>query len=398
MKSGGKRWFYLAVGFLGMFLIGVIYAWSIIKTPIGGEFGWEASEMAPVYTLSICFFCAGGLLAAWLGKRMSLALRLLVSAALIFGGFALTAWVARSLSALYVSYSCLVGTGIGISYNSLLSVTNAWFPDKKGTASGALMMGFGSSVLVFGKLLSALFADPAVGWRTALGLYGAAAAGVLVLCALVIRPPQTALPAGEPREQEGIPFAQVVKLPSYWIFYLFGLLSSATGSTVIGFAQDLAVDAGASLEFAATMVGILSLCNGGGRIICGAIYDVFGQKRAMTAFSALTVLAPILVLASLALGALPLLVAAFAAAGVSYASCPTVSSAYIASQYGARDFALNYGLSNTKLLFSSFSAAIAGRMLESSGRYTRPFLMLLALSALAFVLNLILQRDGAGKH
>lgn len=392
-EKNSIRWLYLAVGFLGMFFIGIIYAWSIVKAPIAEEFGWDSSQMALIYTLSICFFCGGGVLAASLGKRVPLPLRLIISAVMILAGFGLTAHVANSILALYVTYSFLIGGGIGISYNSLLAVVGAWFPDKKGTASGALMMGFGLSGLVFGKLLFALFSNPAFGWRTALTIYGIAAALVLLLCALVIRPPEKkTTPSHTPQEQDGLLFSQVVRMPSYWVFYMFGLLSAATGSTVIGFAQDLAIFSGASLEFAATMVGILSLCNGAGRIICGIIYDAFGQKKAMFIFSLLTMLTPALVLVGLAAHSLHLIIVAFAAAGISYASCPTISSAYISSKYGRRDFALNYGVSNTKILFSSFAATISGNMLATSGAYTAPFVMLLALAVLAFVLNIILQR------
>ncbi len=392
-EKNSKRWLYLAVGFLGMFLIGIIYAWSIVKAPIAAEFGWDPSQMALIYTLSICFFCGGGVLAASLGKRVPLPFRLTASAVMILSGFSLTAHAVNSIPSLYVTYSFLIGGGIGISYNSLLAVVGAWFPDKKGTASGALMMGFGLSGLVFGKLLSALFTNPAFGWRRALTIYGIAAALVLFLCALVIRPPEKkTTPSHTPQEQDGLLFSQVVRMPSYWVFYMFGLLSAATGSTVIGFAQDLAVFSGASLEFAATMVGILSLCNGAGRIVCGIIYDVFGQKKAMFAFSSLTMLTPALVLIGLAVRSLPLIIVAFAAAGISYASCPTISSAYISSKYGRRDFALNYGVSNTKILFSSFAATISGNMLAASGVYTAPFVMLLTLAVLAFVLNIILQK------
>ena len=66
---------------------------------------------------------------------------------------------------LYLSYGILAGLGIGVAYNVIISTVSAWFPDKKGLCSGALMMGFGASALVVGRLASALMAGP--GWRTA---------------------------------------------------------------------------------------------------------------------------------------------------------------------------------------------------------------------------------------
>ena len=44
-KSLGIRWLILAVGVVTMLFAGIIYAWSIIKSPFAG-LGFEAEDLA----------------------------------------------------------------------------------------------------------------------------------------------------------------------------------------------------------------------------------------------------------------------------------------------------------------------------------------------------------------
>ena len=52
-SSLGKRWLYLVVGVFSMLFSGVLYAWSILKAPLAGEFGWRASELALILYFGI---------------------------------------------------------------------------------------------------------------------------------------------------------------------------------------------------------------------------------------------------------------------------------------------------------------------------------------------------------
>ena len=52
------RWFYLVIGVVAMLFAGVLYAWSILKTPLTNEFGWSASQLALNFTLLLSLFRA----------------------------------------------------------------------------------------------------------------------------------------------------------------------------------------------------------------------------------------------------------------------------------------------------------------------------------------------------
>ena len=147
------RWLYLVVGVVAMLFAGVLYAWSILKSPLASEFGWGASSLALNFTLAMSTFCIGGLLGARLSKQFGHRIALLSSGILSALGFILTAALpGTSVAMLYVTYGVLAGLGIGIAYNVVIGTVSAWFPDKKGLCSGCLMMGFGASALLLGIL------------------------------------------------------------------------------------------------------------------------------------------------------------------------------------------------------------------------------------------------------
>ena len=66
----GKRWWILAAGIATMLFAGIIYAWSILKTPFSQELGYEASALALNFTLTMCFFCLGGFISSRLVKHI----------------------------------------------------------------------------------------------------------------------------------------------------------------------------------------------------------------------------------------------------------------------------------------------------------------------------------------
>ena len=115
------RWGYLAVGVFAMLFAGILYAWSILKSPLAAAFGWSASELALNFTLAMSCFCIGGLLGARLSKRAGHRTALVAAGILSAAGFWLTAALrSPSVWLLYLTYGVLAGLGIGIAYNVMI--------------------------------------------------------------------------------------------------------------------------------------------------------------------------------------------------------------------------------------------------------------------------------------
>ena len=85
------RWVYMVIGVVAMLFAGVLYAWSILKSPLSAEFGWGVSDLALNFTLAMTFFCIGGLLGAQISKRLGHRVALIAAGVFAAAGFMLTA-------------------------------------------------------------------------------------------------------------------------------------------------------------------------------------------------------------------------------------------------------------------------------------------------------------------
>lgn len=397
-----SRWFRLLLGVVALLFAGVIYSWSILKAPLAAEFGWTADKLAVNYTLSLIFFCIGGLLSGLSSQKVSSRIRLLCAAILAFLGFFMTSRLSgSSLLPLYLSYGAMAGMGIGIAYNTVISDTNAWFPDRSGLSSGSLMMGFGFSTLLLGNLCSRLMEFPSFGWRKTYLLLAVALGLVLLVAACFLRRPgpQVQLPAARSRQRRSADFRglelnspQMIRRPSFWKLFIFLSLVTAVGITAISFAKDFAQSLGFSPALSVTLVGVLAVCNGLGRLVSGGIFDSCGVHVAKYCASFFALLAPALALTGLLTGSSLLGAIGLCLCGFAYGFSPTLSAAIVRSFYGERNFALNFSVNNLGLLFAAVFPTLAGKLITASGAYVSSFLLLLLASAVGLIFNLSVRR------
>ena len=401
--SLNKRWGYLAVGVLAMLFSGILYAWSILKIPFDREFNWTAATLSMNFTLTMCFFCLGAFFGSLICKKIGPGYTLLAAGVLVGVGFVCTGLLkAGTPELLYLTYGVLAGTGIGISYNVVVSTVCAWFLDKKGLCSGCLMMGFGVSTLLLGNTISVLFEDPAFGWSKTYILLGVVIGAVLVIAGAVLRlpPARMAFPAPKAKRKTNKEpftvrdFTTVEMLKSFTFWRAFGCMAfmTAVGNSVISFARDLVISVDATPVLATTLVGVLAVCNGLGRILTGAVYDALGRRLTMLCANVLTIVAAGVTLVAVLCHSLPLCIAGLCLAGLSYGSCPTVTSAFAASFYGQKYFSVNYSLTNFNLIVAAFIANISNSLLSSTGSYTGSFVMLLVLAVCALGLNVTIRK------
>lgn len=397
-----KRWWILVAGVATMLFAGILYAWSILKTPFATELGYEASALALNFTLTMCFFCLGGFVSSRLVRLMGTRLTIILAAFLAGLGFVLTSFLGEgSPILLYLTYAFLAGSGIGIAYIVIISTVNAWFPDRRGLSSGALMMGFGASTLILGNLADRLFAS-SLGWRSTYVIIGIAIAAAVMLSSFVIKAPDqdTVLPTKKKSNKESkedfevrdYTPSEMVRRFTFWRAFVALVCLTAVGSSVISFARDLALSVGAKATLATTLVGVLAVCNGLGRIITGAVFDAMGRRFTMTSASILTIFAAAVTLIAVGIESLPLCIAGLCLTGLSYGTSPTISSAFTSAFYGQKHFATNLSISNFNLMFASFIATACSSLQVASGGYTAPFILLLSLAGVALVLNISIKR------
>ena len=401
-KNTSYRWFILAVSVLALLFAGIIYAWSILKVPFAEDFGWKSSELSLNFTLTMCFFCIGGLMGSILSRKIGVKSAQFISAILAGCGMATTGLLnGNNVALLYLTYAVLAGLGIGIAYNVIISTVNLWFPDKKGFCTGALMMGFGASSLILGNLADLGFKSSLDRRGTYLVL-GVALFIVLALAGVFLKRPEAddKLPAPKKKsvgnaevfEQQDYNAKQMLKRFSFWRAFVLLAFATAVGNSVISFARDLAISVGAKVALATTLVGVLAICNGLGRIITGTLFDCLGRKKTMLIATVLTIVAAGTTLLSVIIGSLPICIIGLCLTGFSYGSCPTMVTAFVSSFYGQKHFATNFSIMNCNLICASFMATACAKLLDSFGSYTAPFVLLLCLAVTALILNLSLKK------
>ena len=400
-KKLSVRWAYMAVGVIAMLFAGVLYAWSILKSPLAGEFGWSASQLALNFTIAMTFFCIGGLLGAQISKRLGHRIAIITAGVFAATGFVLTALLKDvSVVVLYLTYGVLAGVGIGIAYNVVIATVSAWFPDKKGLCSGCLMMGFGASALVLGNVANTMF-NSSIGWRNTYIILGIAIFAVLTVAALILKKPgaDVVFPTVNKRKAADaavtadLTSKQMLCRPTFWMAFFCISFLAAVGSSVISFAKDIVLFVDADMEaLAVSLVGVLSVCNGVGRIITGAVFDVIGCRKTMLYANIFTICAAAVTLIAVNTSSLVLCIVGVCLTGMSYGACPTITAACTSTFFGMKHFSNNMALMTFTVMVGSFVATASNKVLEATGGYTATFVMLLTLTFAALVLNLFIKK------
>ena len=396
--NNSKRYLYLIVGTIALLFAGTVYAWSILKVPLAQNFGWTVPQLTVNFTLTMSFFCLGGILGSLLNKKIGLRNTLIISAILSGLGFVFTSFLSgSSISMLYICYGIICGLGIGIAYNNIISTVNQWFLDKKGFSSGVLLMGYGASSLIIGSIAAKTIANANFGWRNTYLSIGICLFIVLFACAMILKTrifDNTNKTADTSVLQvKDYTLAEMLKSISFWKALAVITFLAACGNTVISIAKDISLASGLTETLAVTMVGILSVCNGLGRIICGLIFDKFGCKKTMVYADVLTIIAGIVILVAVMNSSVILCIAGLCIVGLSFGCCPTISAAFIADFFGKKNYNLNYSVFNLNLLIASLIASIESYLLAVSGGYTVPFLVLISLAVVALGITLSIKKS-----
>ncbi len=386
-----RRWPRLAVGILALFFCGVLYAWSIVKSPLESEVGFTRQQLAVNFTITMIFFCLGGLASGLLQRRVRPRVLLLASAVLYFGGMLGCSLLgAPNTLLLYLFYGVMQGLAIGISYNVIISVTGSWFQDKKGLCNGALMMAFGASSLLLGNLLGWLFEQGLITWSRIYFALGLLVALVLIFTALFMdRPsPEQAALLPQPKVRVGgavrsYSTGEMLRDKTFWIFFVAMVCQSAVGNAMLGFVRDISLSVGFIAVVANFTVGLIAVANGLGRIFFGLAFDRLKESQTMFLAQGTSITGSLFCLGGVLIHP-SLLFVGLAFIGLSYGAGPTLSAAYVQEHYGFQHFALNFSVATTTLIPASFAGTIAVGLPGASESFTTPLLFLLGIGLAGF--------------
>ena len=387
-----KRYVYLVIGMAVLLFLGLIYAWSVFRAPLGTEYGWSVSQLSLTFTISIIAFCLGIYSAGRMLRKAKPMTMFLLSALLVFTGFIGASMMSpsndMSLMMLYVFYGAFVGTGVGIGYNTIISTVNRWFRDKLGFASGSMMMAFGLGGIVLGTSVSELIS--AIGLHDtfivlAVMTTAALMVGAFLLKAPVITDGRTAL-----SESSGYSPKEMMKTPFFWFFFAWGSVVTAAGLMVINSAAPIAVAFGGFV-----ILGLLeSILNGTGRVVFGTLFDKI-KERSLTVHAVCLVIGGAALVTAAYTESLVIVLIGMLVIGLVYGGTPAFTSTIAHDYFGKRYYPENFSIMSFILIPGALiGPTVSGYLVDSSGSYTTTFIAVLALSILAAVLNTMFRIAG----
>lgn len=348
----------LACSTFALLFLGLIYAFSMFAAPMGEAFELEKGAIGLTFNIMMIAFCIGAVIGSQVERRIGVKGAIVIAAVLFFVGFAGTGLFAKgSIAVVYLCYGTLGGLGVGMGYNTIVSTTNLWFPDKVGFSSGVLMMGFGLGSLILGTLSVNLI--PLFGLGPVFVGVGAAGGVVAAAAAFMLRrPPENIVVLMAPEQAaardaaggDGADERFLLKTPILYLFWIWAVIVVAIGLATIGNCAANAQLVGIDAAFATLLVGLVSTCNGLARVVVGMIYDRTNVKVTMFVDGAVAAVACGCIIGAFATGTPALYIAGALCCGFAYGGEPVVASAFARQRYGSAKYPLNLSVINLSLI------------------------------------------------
>lgn len=212
-------------------------------------------------------------------------------AGVIYGlGFLIASWSVDHhwLPGVYIGYGLFSGLGMGLGYICPVAMITKWFPDKRGLMTGVNVMGFGVAALIMGPIASKLIISSGV--PTTLMSFGLVYGAIVIVCSQIfINPPQNWAPEGwvatskVSKNASAVHYTpkEALSTGRFWMLWAMLSLNTSAGIMIVSQASPLAQQQlGVDAAVAATIVGIIGIFNGGGRIVWAWISDKIGRAQA----------------------------------------------------------------------------------------------------------------------
>jgi MFS family permease len=156
--QGGRmknRWAVAAAGTITMVCLGTVYSWSLFTQPLIASFGWTNTTTTWAFAFAIFFLGVGAIVGGRWQDRAG-PRPVVVTGAILWGlGNVLAGLGTARFGApwIYLTYGLVGGIGLGLGYITPVAAVTKWFPDKRGLASGMVVMGFGLGTFFYNNVV-----------------------------------------------------------------------------------------------------------------------------------------------------------------------------------------------------------------------------------------------------
>lgn len=398
MSLTKKRWIILAASCLINLCIGSLYAWSVFATPMAAYLssvtGIEIASLAIIFTIANAVgpitMISGGFINDKIGPKW-----VIFIGGILFGLGMIASGFAKSVGMLLLTYGLGVGLGVGMVYGCTVSNSVKFFPDKRGLVGGIATASYGISSVIIPIVANALIDNFDV--TMAFKILGAAMLIIICVSAFFIQTcPKDFKPDGwnppAPKAGAKVPvdkdWKAMLKDPIFYVMILMLCCGAFSGLMVTSQASPVAQNMiGMTAAEAAVAVSVLAMFNTLGRILAGFISDKIGSVNTILGVFLVSVLGLGLLFIS-GEGSVVTFYIGVCIVGLCFGSIMGIYPGFTASQFGARNNSVNYGI-----IFIGFAAAgyfgptIMSKIYASAGAYQTAFLAAMALAIAGAVLT-----------
>jgi len=395
----------LLAGVLFNLSIGVLYAWSVLKTKLtasvsDGGWGWSSTEAGLPYTIAIVFFAIGLLIGGRIQDKIGPRWVVTTGGALIALGMILSGYVGNSVIGITICFGFITGTGIGLGYGCVSPPALKWFhPSKKGLVSGLIVGGFGIAPVYFAPTMNVLLNN--FGIEKSLLFMGIAVAAISIPIAQLIKNPPAGYTPPTPEHLKqvvvtkptvDVTWREMIKTKQFYLLFIMFLLSSSVGLMIIGNMSKIANTQIGITDTAllAILVSFLAITNTAGRVIGGIMSDKIGCVNALFVVFALQALNMV---CFVFYQSLPALIIGIILVGFSYGTLLSVFPSMTAGLYGLKNYGTNYGVLYLAWGLAGVVAPMAADIIfDTSGNFHAAYILAAVMMALMLCVNVLFKK------
>ena len=365
--------------------IGSVYAWSLFVQPLADKFESSNAEIQFAFSLAIFFL---GMSAAFAGKFVEHHIRLatIVSTICFAFGLLTTALAIRqeSLILLYLGYGVLMGIGLGIGYISPVKTLMLWFIHHKGLATGIAITGFGIASTIASPIITYLqnkvSLEETFIWLSVIYFIPMALASIL------IKKPEWY------EEKEHGSHRQILRMfldKRFLAIWIMIYINITSGLALISIAAPLAIENGATTIFAATVVGIMGIFNGAGRLVYSSASDYLKNRNQIYLLIFILSIFSVSIAAVLQSSVMVTIMLCIISStyGAGFSCLPSL----LADKFGMDKISSIHGLALTAWAFAGLSGnQLSTWIHDKTGSYTNVLYVLIILYAIGLLMTYVL--------
>lgn len=272
-----NKWIRGAIPALLLHLsVGSVYAWSLFVEKLSIYMRLSANQIQFAFSLAIFFL---GMSAAFGGKLVEKNIHKssFIGMICFILGLLITSIAVhlKSLCLLYLGYGCIGGIGLGITYLTPCKTLMLWFKNNKGLAMGLSVMGFGFASTIASPIITYLTNKFELS-KVFIILASIYFTFMIIGCILLKKPEE--YEKMDFNDKNKFNYFTIIKNPLFLLSWIMFYLNIHCGLALIGIAAPMMHNLGISVIAITTIISIMGIFNGVGRLVYSTISDYLNRR------------------------------------------------------------------------------------------------------------------------